>query len=257
MNWWGEIIGHVRRAALTACAASFFTLIAFLIIRSQELQAPAPYQGFWLTLPAVEEGVASLAGDGFVGSPSQQPTESTTLGNFVTGPSLEGGSGMALASTGATSAPEGSSPTDRQVLTVPSELPAGAPIESPSVATSGQGLVRLYGELFAINLESTLLPTDPSSAVVRSGFENLRLYVTHFESNGQIWHRLRMGFFRSEEMARRALAALRSEYPEAWVARTLAEEVLASAGTAIYEPPSSTEHPTQLAESPQNRRASL
>jgi hypothetical protein len=159
---------------------------------------------------------------------------------------------MAVASTGAASAQEGSSPTGFQSLTIPSELATAAPIESPSIANPGQGFVQRDGELFAINLESTLLPTDPSSAVVRSGFEGLRLYVTRFEKDGQIWHRLRMGFFRSEENARRALAALHSEYPEAWIARTTAKEVSFSAEVAIYEPTSFTDLPGLSAETTPN-----
>ncbi len=74
-----------------------------------------------------------------------------------------------------------------------------------------------------------------------------RLYVTRFEKDGEIWHRLRLGFFQSVTAARQALEGLRSAYPDAWVTRIPPEEALASAATAIYEPPSTPGNPTLLA----------
>ncbi len=107
MNWWGGVILQVRRAAYTACAASFFTLVAFLIIRSHDLQAPSAYHGVWLTLPAVDEGSARLASAELDEAQSEQRTDNETVADFVVGRALEGGSGTTMTSTEVASSQEG------------------------------------------------------------------------------------------------------------------------------------------------------
>ena len=67
--------GNVRRAAFTAGAASFLTLIAFLILRSQALQAPTPYHGVWLNLPTVPKESVGQVSIGMGEWASKQLTE--------------------------------------------------------------------------------------------------------------------------------------------------------------------------------------
>jgi hypothetical protein len=81
---------------------------------------------------------------------------------------------------------------------------------------------------YVINLQSTREPADPTlieSVPVQSP---LRLYVSETEVDGVQWHRLRLGFFASEQEARAALAPLVERFPRAWVGRADAEEVVSA-----------------------------
>ena len=259
MNWWGGFILQARRAALTAGAASFLTLISFLIFRSHELQAPSAYHGVWITLPAVNEGAAHIAdaqvGEGAVqehsdGETTTSPAFDQVREAVTTATSSTQAASSALAVSGASQVPS-LEVGDKEPHQSPGILLSSTDstaVEKTSVPIFAQGAVQHNGPLFAINLESTLQPTDSSAVVKHPGFERHRLYVTRFEKDGQTWHRLRLGFFQSEKSARQALAELRSVFPDAWVTRIPPEEVLASAGSAIHEPPSDTDSPILLVE---------
>jgi hypothetical protein len=259
MYCWGGVIGQVRRAALTACAASFFTLIAFLIFRSPEPQSSSTYLGVWITLPAADAGSDRLAsaelGEGL--SQQRRENKTTTSPTFdqvreavtTATPSTQAAS-SALVVSGVSQVPglEVDDKEPPQSSGISPTSTASTAVEKPLVPVSTQEADQHDGPLFAINLESTLQPTDPSAVMTHRGFESHRLYVTRFEKDGQIWHRLRLGFFPSEKTAQQALAKMRLVYPDAWVTHIPPEEVMTSVGSAIHEPPSYTNSPTLLVE---------
>lgn len=78
---------------------------------------------------------------------------------------------------------------------------------------------------YMINLMSTRDPDvlDPPPQIAAA--DGQRLYVSRIEVDGITWHRLRLGFFRSEADAQTALAALRERYPRAWIGRAEPAEI--------------------------------
>ena len=197
MNWWGGIILQVRRAAFTACAASFLTLVAFLVFRSPEPSAPSPYHGVWITLPAVDEVSVQIAdarvGEGAVqehsdGEATTSPAFDQVREAVTTATSSTQAASPALAVSGVSQVPglEVDDKEPPQSLGASLRGSASTPVEKPSVPVSAQGAVQHNGPLFVINLESTLQPTDPSAVVKHPGFESHRLYVTQFEKDDRI-----------------------------------------------------------------------
>jgi hypothetical protein len=88
---------------------------------------------------------------------------------------------------------------------------------------------------YAINLISSLEPIDPSTLDKSEIPENYRLYTTRFEKDGKTWHRLRLGFFPTQEAARQVMDSMRRRYSGAWVTRVkgvAARKILPIQGTA-------------------------
>jgi hypothetical protein len=124
-------------------------------------------------------------------------------------------------------------------------------IEKTSVPVSAQEPVRHGGPLFAINLELALQSNDSPAVAMHPRFESRRLYVTRFENNGEIWRRLRLGFFQSKETAQLALADLWSTYPNAWVTRIEPKELAEASGAAIWQSASYDNPAVQVAAAPE------
>jgi tetratricopeptide (TPR) repeat protein len=77
---------------------------------------------------------------------------------------------------------------------------------------------------YAINLRSSLAPTQADSLPALEALRAYRVYSTSFRKDGQLWHRLRLGFFDSRADATAVLEDLRAYYPEAWITGVTAEE---------------------------------
>ena len=80
---------------------------------------------------------------------------------------------------------------------------------------------------YVINLRSTRDPIDPE-AVAGLDLEGKIIYVSDIDLNRIVWHRLRIGFFESEEAARELLATLADRFPRAWVGRAEPAEIVAA-----------------------------
>jgi hypothetical protein len=78
--------------------------------------------------------------------------------------------------------------------------------------------------LFAINLESALDPIDLNSIAESLAAPDQQLYTTEVEVDGSTWYRLRLGFFATQTEGDRIMAALKDQYPYAWVVRVAPRE---------------------------------
>ncbi|HKU72274.1 MAG TPA: SPOR domain-containing protein, partial [Burkholderiales bacterium] len=70
--------------------------------------------------------------------------------------------------------------------------------------------------LFVINLCASIAPVQTAGKTI-PGFETYKLYQVARAEDGRTRHRLRLGFFTSEEDAERVLASVRDNYPTAFV----------------------------------------
>lgn len=70
---------------------------------------------------------------------------------------------------------------------------------------------------YTINLQSRQ-QSLPTLDDLPPGFARTHtLYITRFEQDGRLWHRHRLGFFRSQAEAQTTLNILRRYYPDAWL----------------------------------------
>lgn len=72
---------------------------------------------------------------------------------------------------------------------------------------------------YAINLESSLAAIDISAIQKQGILQTYSLYTTQSKVDGQIWYRLRLGFFPSQQAANKALKGVKEKYPQAWVTK--------------------------------------
>ncbi|MGE0623715.1 MAG: hypothetical protein AB7I04_04595 [Pseudomonadales bacterium] len=78
---------------------------------------------------------------------------------------------------------------------------------------------------YAINLESRL-KSFPTLADLPKGYADTHVvYITDFEKDGVLWHRLRIGFFAGEREANRTAGILRRYFPDAWIERVGSDEI--------------------------------
>ncbi len=78
--------------------------------------------------------------------------------------------------------------------------------------------------LYVVNLLSQPRDIGDLPAAQGAKVSDLLLYETRFEREGQMWHRLRAGFFNSRADAEAALSKLLPSFPEAWVVKVTAQE---------------------------------
>lgn len=88
--------------------------------------------------------------------------------------------------------------------------PAASLLNDPLLAATGAG-----SSLFVINLCASIAPIPVTGKTI-PGLESYRLYQVARNEDGRTRHRLRLGFFTSEEDAERALAVVRNSYPTAF-----------------------------------------
>ena len=78
---------------------------------------------------------------------------------------------------------------------------------------------------YVLNLQSKRGELDADLLADLPQIPGTSLYVSDIELDGQVWHRLRLGFFPSEEAARQALAQLGDQFPKAWIGRAASVEI--------------------------------
>jgi len=84
---------------------------------------------------------------------------------------------------------------------------------------------------YVINLQSSLRPPATADLAAVELPEGRQLFVTEAVIDGRNWHRLRLGYFDTQDDARRALAGYRENYPNAWIDHESA------AGETVLETP--------------------
>jgi len=104
-----------------------------------------------------------------------------------------------------------------------------------TTAAFGQTPVSHVGD-YAINLESAPQPIDVARVDTTQFAEDAELYTTQVVIGDRTWHRLRLGFFASEQAAELVMARLKSIYVDAWVVRVELDEH-ALAATQVVVPP--------------------
>lgn len=134
--------------------------------------------------------------------------------------------------------PPGSRPLPPQEV-APVARPAPAPATGPTaeqraraderarLAAAGRGAPPAPEARYAVNLRSTMAELDvagePAAGSVGRDPRYV-LYVSDLALDDRTWHRLRLGFFATEEDAEAALATVRASYPDAWVTTVTAAE---------------------------------
>ena len=86
---------------------------------------------------------------------------------------------------------------------------------------------------YAINLASSLDPFTSNNVPPHAVFDDYRLYTSRFSKDGQLWYRLRVGFFPTSTAAEHIHKDLASQYPGAWIPTVTDAEKDQSAGTTI------------------------
>ena len=77
---------------------------------------------------------------------------------------------------------------------------------------------------YVINLESSRTPLDPPAMSGLPELSDYQLYMTEVTIDGKTWHRLRLGFFQTEQEAEAVLRNQQAAYPQAWTAKISATE---------------------------------
>lgn len=121
--------------------------------------------------------------------------------------------------------PSPSAPLPEPVLpdALPPEKPAPAERAAIEPAAKPPADVDL-SHPYAVNLQSTTSPVEQAALPDLEVFGQHRLYTTQFTKDGQLWHRLRLGFFPTKEAAEIARASVLDAFPGAWVTKVPSEE---------------------------------
>jgi len=117
-------------------------------------------------------------------------------------------------------------------------LPHALPPEKPAAlepAASPPTVVDLSYP-YAVNLQSTTSPVDQAALPDLEALGRHRLYATQFTKDGQLWYRLRLGFFPTKEAAETAKASVLDAFPGAWVTKVPSEERERSAELTLNVP---------------------
>lgn len=95
---------------------------------------------------------------------------------------------------------------------VPAKAPPAPPARpAPAPKPAPRGDIA-----YVVNLASSLDPALPVRALP-GPYDGYRLYRTQTRQNGKVWHRLRLGFFRTKGEAEKARQTLKALYPGAWI----------------------------------------
>jgi len=100
---------------------------------------------------------------------------------------------------------------------------AAVPDPEPEVTAMGE-------QRFAIQLRSVPLAAGPTPLPLLAASE-FRLYRTTVEVEGEVWERLRLGFFDDAKAARRQLAQLGRSFAGAWIVRVSPSEWMLASRT--------------------------
>lgn len=94
---------------------------------------------------------------------------------------------------------------------------AAAPV--PRTPLSLRPVTQASSRDYVLNLRSSREEVPASVLAEMPKIPGATLYVSDVALNGVVWHRLRLGFFASEEEAGAALAGLSGQFPKAWIGR--------------------------------------
>ena len=107
------------------------------------------------------------------------------------------------------------------------QTPTGVTVEAPP--REPMSLRRLETQQptrdYVLNLQSKRGELDAALLAALPRIPGTSLYVSDIELDGQVWHRLRLGFFPSEQAASEALAQLGGQFPKAWIGRAAPVEI--------------------------------
>ncbi|MCU7853899.1 MAG: hypothetical protein KZQ80_16995 [Candidatus Thiodiazotropha sp. (ex Monitilora ramsayi)] len=78
--------------------------------------------------------------------------------------------------------------------------------------------------IYVVNLQSETSPIDMAKIAPVPVEGNQTLYTTKAQVDGREWHRLRLGFFRTQDEAKAKLEEIKNFYPKAWIDRADIEE---------------------------------
>jgi hypothetical protein len=143
--------------------------------------------------------------------------------------------------------PPGSTPA---VKATPSEPVAKAPVAAAAASAAlvaraearaqaatqqAKPIAAPITPLFMVNLRSTTDRIEPGTEGAGLPQDGQLLYVADTQVDDRAWHRLRLGFFATEDEAHSAWLTLRSRYPDSWVAEASAAERTAAlnAGSVV------------------------
>ena len=123
-------------------------------------------------------------------------------------------------SGGASAAPPAAAGSAAAAARAPSDrAPLTQRVRAPAVSAD-----------YIVNLVSQREPFPQTTLESLAAAAGSKPYVSEAVVDGQTWYRLRVGFYRTEQEARAALAPLLAQFPRAWVGRAEAAEIeLASA----------------------------
>ncbi|MCU7844900.1 MAG: hypothetical protein KZQ93_13805 [Candidatus Thiodiazotropha sp. (ex Monitilora ramsayi)] len=94
--------------------------------------------------------------------------------------------------------------------------------------------------IYVVNLKSETKPIDMAKIAPVQVEGDQTLYTTKAQVDGREWHRLRLGFFRTQDEAKAKLKEMKSFYPDAWIDRADIQErrrAMFAAGQEEQEPP--------------------
>lgn len=100
---------------------------------------------------------------------------------------------------------------------------------------------------YAITLVSALKPMQAEDLPKTGMLRRYHVYVSQYTKNGQVWYRLRLGFFDSVSNAKPALRMLRHHYHDAWINRVSDSEFALAAKTRITATVVSSDEPPDTA----------
>jgi len=105
-------------------------------------------------------------------------------------------------------------------ITVQITLNPESPVVAKPPSRSTSRLVRRPAPAatrYVINLESSLRPPATADIPTLQLDGDSEIFVSQANIDGQVWYRIRVGYFASADDAARALRKIRPQYPSAWI----------------------------------------
>ncbi|RMF22003.1 MAG: SPOR domain-containing protein, partial [Deltaproteobacteria bacterium] len=122
------------------------------------------------------------------------------------------------------------------LVTLPGAAQAPAPPQEGAPARKRPATRQVSEGNYAVNLLSSRRPLSPSAVKLPVPLGKHTLYVTEFRRRGELWYRVRVGWFTTRPEAELFAARLRKTFPQAWVDRVSEAEKRAALGTEAKVP---------------------
>jgi hypothetical protein len=110
-----------------------------------------------------------------------------------------------------------------QLAQIPAQAPPAVDIDVPETK-SPMSFKSLPLVIYVVNLKSEPAPIDMAKIAPIPVEDDQTLYTTKAQIDGQDWYRLRLGFFRTQEVAKAKLEEIKNLYPKAWIDRADIQE---------------------------------